>query len=101
MSIRIEKSAFDNTVRLDGDMTFSSLPTFNGFSQSHFTQSGVRYVFDMEGVNTIDSAGLGMLLVARKRAREAQAEIILSRPSPAINAELASAEMNGLFQIEP
>lgn len=87
-------------VTLGGRLSFKEMEAFDRMANTLFSDVTPRYVFDLSGVEHIDSAGMGMLLVARKRARESRADMVLARPKAAVRSLLDLAKFNALFAIE-
>lgn len=62
--------------------------------------SGRRVVFDMGGVDFIDSAGLGLLLVAQDYADRAGKILSLRKPQPHILQLLELGDFGRILKIE-
>ncbi len=60
----------------------------------------LRLVLDLSGVAAIDSAGLGLLLVANRRLWERGGALVLRGTRPVVCRALAATHMIDLFQIE-
>ena len=68
MEYRIEKDDTDVKVVFTGGITFSENVSFRQVLKE-LSESDVRTcVFDLEGVHMVDSAGLGMFLIAKEQA---------------------------------
>ena len=63
-------------------------------------QNAKRLEFDLNEVEFMDSAGLGVLLIARQRADKLNAEIVLKRPSTDLKRILTVAQFDRMFTIE-
>lgn len=57
-------------------------------------------VFDLSGVDFIDSSGLGMLLTLQKKGSEQGAEIILRHPQDKVMKVFRACKFETLFVIE-
>ena len=75
-------------LRLDGDLDFASGPPLESALTGHF-RTHRAVVIDLESVEFIDCAGLGVLLAVSRRAREAGRRVLLANPSPAVARLLA------------
>lgn len=100
MDFVISHDSSDRRAALDGRLSFREVDQFEQMAESLFLESSPRYVVDLAGVDHIDSAGLGMLLVARQRAREFDSDLVLARPRAAIRAILELAKFTDLFAME-
>lgn len=66
MDFRIERSDSDVLVTLDGRLTFGENAAFRRMIEALGHDTDRKVVFDLGGMDHIDSAGLGMLMVARE-----------------------------------
>lgn len=75
-------------VRLEGVLDFHAHPVFRTLLGELDTPSQTGpVVFDLGGLTSIDPAGLGLLLIARRRLRNRG--LTLRRPSPDVDHVLA------------
>jgi anti-sigma B factor antagonist len=56
-------------------------------------------VVDLSGVTFLDSSGLGVLIAAKKRAADADADLALAAPSPACRKVLEISGADQFFEI--
>ena len=68
MEYRITNDNGDVTVSFSGDITFSENVRFREMLKELEGQSIKNGVFDISAVGMVDSAGLGMFLIAREQA---------------------------------
>ncbi|UTW56727.1 STAS domain-containing protein [Kordiimonas sp. SCSIO 12610] len=68
MEYRIENNAGDLRVIFSGDITFTQNVSFRNMLKDISSQSANSCVFDLNGVGMVDSAGLGMFLIAKEQA---------------------------------
>ncbi len=54
-----------------------------------------------DGVATVAAAGLGVLVLIEKRARDLGRRVVLVRPSAPLAAILAVSQLSDLFDVEP
>ena len=97
MEYDITQDATHRTVSVKGCMSFKDLHTFSDLKKTFFSAESPRYVVDLANVDFIDSAGLGMLLIAREQARSLKAKIELCNPREEIKSILKSAQFQELF----
>lgn len=88
------------TIHLEGRFTFAQHGTFQR-ALSHLETVGAQQVrIDLSAVDFIDSAGLGMLLIARDVARERGIGLILRGARGAVATMLETASFDALFTLE-
>ncbi|MFC3050827.1 STAS domain-containing protein [Kordiimonas pumila] len=68
MEYRIENTGGNAVVRFTGDITFSENVTFRQLLKDLDEQNLTKCIFDLSKVEMVDSAGLGMFLIAREQA---------------------------------
>ena len=68
MEYRIEKNDNDIKVLFSGGITFSENVSFRQVLKELAESDVDTCVFDLEGVDMVDSAGLGMFLIAKEQA---------------------------------
>lgn len=68
MEYRIEQNGEKVEVFFTGDITFSENTVFRQLLQELKSQSSQAGIFDLANVGMVDSAGLGMFLIAREQA---------------------------------
>lgn len=63
-------------------------------------EAGVRqFVIDLQGLQHINSSGLGVLITLLTKARKVGGEVVLSNPSNYIQNLLLITKLNTIFQI--
>lgn len=65
------------------------------------TDAGGRLVIDLGATRTMDSAGLGALLLIQRRAAERRIPVVLRNPTSDMRYLLLVTRLDGLFTIEP
>lgn len=100
--MRVEQKQSDNIheLILSGRFTFSDFPAFRRLVSDVLEQPVNGYVIDLENVEFIDSAGLGMLLLARDEAVRKGRPVSLRRPQGQVQRVLAVARFGTLFTIQ-
>lgn len=63
-------------------------------------QGTTELVVDMAGTRDVDAAGLGILVLVQKRAREIGVAIKLSHTQPQVRTLLQLTKLDGLFLLE-
>jgi anti-anti-sigma factor len=102
MNIHTSQSGGDTVVTLAGRFTFSAHTAFRDVLVNHVEamDSGGRVTFDLAGVEFVDSAALGMLLLAREAARRRSGGITIRGASGQVRRMLDISRFETLFIIE-
>jgi anti-sigma B factor antagonist len=74
-------SASSATVVLDGEIDIATAPAIRCFLMAAISGGDVRLAVDLSGVTFIDAAGVGVLVAAANRARDAGGGLSLLAPS--------------------
>jgi anti-sigma B factor antagonist len=69
------------TVVLDGEIDIATCPAIRRFLMAAISGGNVHLAVDMSGVTFIDAAGIGVLVAAANRARQAGGGLSLLAPS--------------------
>jgi anti-sigma B factor antagonist len=72
------------TVVLDGEIDIATAPAIRRFLMAAINGGDVHLAVDMSGVTFIDASGIGVLVAAANRAREAGGSLTLLAPSPQV-----------------
>lgn len=91
----------DSIVSLGGDFTFTDHAAFLEIMNRLLGTAAAPLVIDLAQLEFIDSAGLGMLLIARDEASKAQRQLALRGPKGQVMRMFAVTKFNTLFTIEP
>ncbi|HYE49090.1 MAG TPA: STAS domain-containing protein [Azospirillaceae bacterium] len=87
-------------IRLTGRMTLVDHDRFRAVVDSIEKMDGGRCVFDLSGLEFIDSSGLGMFLIARDVAQPKNIDIVLRHAQEAVRRILNIAKFDTLFTVE-
>jgi anti-sigma B factor antagonist len=68
---------------------------------SEFLRDGNKVVLDLSGVNYIDSAGIGELVLLHTRAQCEKAEMKYASPSPLVRQVLGLTNLDSVLEIHP
>jgi anti-anti-sigma factor len=85
---------------LTGRFTFQDHAVFRGLVTTIQSARGKRVSIDLGAVEFIDSAGLGMLLVANDACKKAGLEFIAQNPKGQVLRTLEVASMGSIFKIK-
>lgn len=72
MNFTTSERSQETVINLSGTLTFDDHDAFKGVVSAIEGASAGTVIMDMSGVKMIDSAGIGMLLLANDRARSAK-----------------------------
>jgi len=98
--MQFDFSAHDSTVAMTGDFTFTDHPAFLQLMKRLLGSPGAPMIIDLSQLTFIDSAGLGMLLIARDEAGKAKRSLSLRRPRGQIQRMFSVSKFSTLFTIE-
>lgn len=87
--------------RLSDNMSFADHSAFRALL-SEISKTGARScIFDLSGLNSIDSAGLGMFMIAREEAQKSGWTITLRSPKGHVKSLMELGKFDKLLTIEP
>ena len=84
MAMTVVSDRSSATVVLDGEIDIATAPAVRRFLTAAISGGDVYLAVDMSGVAFIDAAGIGVLVAAANRAREAGGGLSLLAPSPQV-----------------
>jgi anti-anti-sigma factor len=87
-------------ISLTGRFTFSDYQRFSDLIADLRASERNAYVLDLAGVDFLDSAAIGMLLVLREEARRQGWTIILRHPTGQTRKTLQRSALDTVFGIE-
>ena len=74
-------NALSASVVFDGEIDIATCPAIRRFLMAAISGGDVHLAVDMSGVTFIDASGIGVLVAAANRAREAGGDLSLLAPS--------------------
>ncbi len=99
MDYDIQNDGGNATVALKGRLTFADHESFRDIVDV-FKDGGVKECsLDLSGLEFIDSAGLGLLLIVRDSAQEASASVSISGAQGAVKKMLEIAKFGEIIPI--
>jgi anti-sigma B factor antagonist len=100
VAVQVERQ--DGVVAVRGDLDVEGAPELRRELISAIEEEpGRRLVVDLEGVEFIDSAGLGILVGGRRRARTGDGELVLVATGLAVLRVLELTGLTRAFEIHP
>jgi anti-anti-sigma factor len=98
MEIQIDREMA--RISMSGEFTFTDHGPFKLMINEILALKGSSIVIDLSMLEFIDSAGLGMLLLARDEAKKIDRKLILKRPSGQVKRMFGVTKFNTLFTVE-
>lgn len=100
MQAQLDTTASTATIRLSGRLTFAENTLFRRVVDD-LEQSGCdQVVIDLEALNYIDSAGMGMLLVARDLTAARGGRVALSNAAGQVARMLRLSRFDDFFTVD-
>ena len=85
------------TVVLDGEIDIATAPAIRRFLMAAISGGDAHLAVDMSGVTFLGAAGIGVLVDAANRAREAGGSLSLLAPSPQVRWLLDVCHLDGIL----
>ncbi|MGA7807418.1 STAS domain-containing protein [Bradyrhizobium sp.] len=98
MEIAVDRNA--GRIAVSGEFTFIDQGPFKDVITELFQTKGAAVTIDLSKLEFIDSAGLGMLLLARDEAKKSERELILMHPAGQVKRMFSVTKFNKLFTVE-
>ncbi len=100
MNYQTETANSTTTVELTGRFTFGDHSSFRKLIEEIRAHESSTHVLDVSGVDFIDSAGLGMLLLARDEGEKTNAAVVIRGAQGQVKRMLEVARFDTLFKLE-
>lgn len=97
MEYSISQHEAERTVSVQGSLSFRDMKNFRDLKDTLFSSENSQYIFNLSDVNFIDSAGMGMLLIAYKHARDQNADFMIKTENERVRSILTSTGLMELF----
>ena len=88
------------TVKLSDKLTFDDHGNFRDLLKEISTVGSKRCVMDIGELESIDSAGLGMLMIAFEASEKEDWQLVIARPQGQVKRMLEITEFGKLMTIE-
>ncbi|TLU72457.1 STAS domain-containing protein [Lichenicoccus roseus] len=85
---------------LDGSFTFNDFREFGTMLEALRARPSCRHTLDLSRLEFLDSAALGMLLIAEDELRSSGSSLTLRKPLGSIARLLEMSAMHKVFRIE-
>ena len=100
MDYGIEDKEQETLVRLRGRLTFNDHAKLRALIREMLQNKARRQVLDLSTLEFVDSAGIGMLLIAREEMANADKQLILRAAAGQVKRVLTVAQLNKIVTIE-
>jgi len=100
MHFSAENAGRTLTLHVSGRMTHSDYKEFDTIRQMVDEGGPSRIVFDLSGVDFMDSSALGMLLIVRDNAMKASRTVVLQHAHGAVAKLLQIGKLHNYFEVE-
>jgi anti-anti-sigma factor len=99
MKYRLNAASNSFEAVLSEKITFSDLEGFREIIRKMQEASASENVMDLSGVEFIDSAGLGMLLLAKDEVGKFSSRLVLKQPQGQVKRMFDVAQFDKMFEI--
>jgi anti-anti-sigma factor len=100
MDYGLNTAGEETVVDLRGRLTFNDHAEFRELITEMVGSKKAHQVIDLSSLEFVDSAGLGMLLIAREELSGAKAELRLRNPQGQVKRVLNVARLSQIIKIE-
>ena len=100
MDYGIESRDQETVVRLRGRLTFNDHAKLRALIREMLQLSTTRQVLELSSLEFVDSAGIGMLLIAREEMANVDKKLILRGAQGQVKRVLTVAQLNKIVTIE-
>lgn len=98
MEFTVKNGPAETEIQLRGRMTFADHDKFRSVIAA-FDSSAGRIVFELGGLDFVDSSGLGMFIIARDAAQKRQRDFVLRGARDEVKHLITVAKFHKLFNI--
>jgi anti-anti-sigma factor len=87
------------TIVIHDSFEFSQYESFRS-AYSDIEVRGIQFILDLSKASYMDSSALGMILLLKEHADTLSGQLVISKPSPAVNQILEIAQFHKLITIQ-
>jgi len=88
-------------VPMSGSLEFSDHENFRQILDAIDQADGSHFVLELSGLESIDSSGLGMFIIARKAAERRNIRLVLRSARGDVRHMIETARFSSVFLVEP
>jgi anti-anti-sigma factor len=100
MDIHTHTAGTEFVARLGGRLMFSDNAAFRGLFDDMSRSGASTFVLDLTDLAAVDSAGLGMFIIAKDTAVKNGWHMVLRRPSGQVRQLISLARFDSLMTVE-
>ncbi|CAA6603591.1 putative Anti-sigma factor antagonist [Rhodospirillaceae bacterium LM-1] len=100
MDYTTAKENDSTAIFMKGRLTFNDHEKFRNLLDELEAQNAVHLVVDLQSLESIDSVGLGLLMIARDKAKERNGKFVLRNPQGEVKRVFAISKASVLFTIQ-
>ena len=100
MDYGIDVKEQEAVVQLKGRLTFNDHAKLRALIREMLQNKAKRQVLDLSGLESVDSAGIGMLLIAREEMANVDKQLVLRAATGQVKRVLTVAQLNKIVAIE-
>jgi len=100
MDYGIDVKEQEAVVRLHGRLTFNDHAKLRALIREMLQNKAKRQVLDLSALEFVDSAGIGMLLIAREEMANVDKQLVLRAATGQVKRVLTVAQLNKIVTIE-
>ncbi len=86
--------------RLSERLSFADNAVFRNLLDEMLASPARQWVFDVSGLASVDSAGLGMFIIAMEHAKKAERSLVLRSPNDHVRKLIELSKMDKLIRVE-
>jgi anti-anti-sigma factor len=99
MIYKIKNDEHALTIMLKGNLTFTDYGTFSQILDAIAKNKEKECIIDLDELDHIDSAGLGMLILCKERIENDNKQIVLKHAKGQVSKMLELGKFNEIFDI--
>jgi anti-anti-sigma factor len=100
MDYGIDVKEQEAVVQLKGRLTFNDHAKLRALIREMLQNKAKRQVLDLSALEFVDSAGIGMLLIAREEMANVDKQLVLRAATGQVKRVLTVAQLNKIVAIE-
>lgn len=100
MDYTIENKDQEAQVRMTGRLTFNDHAKLRALIKEMLSNPAKRQILDLGALEFVDSAGIGMLLIAREELSNLDKQFVLRKATGQVKRVLTVAQLGKLITIE-
>lgn len=81
-------------------LSFADNGVFRQLLDEALASKASQWVFDVSGLSAVDSAGLGMFIIAMEKAKTAGVSLVLRSPNEYVRKLIELSKMDKLIKVE-